>query len=308
MLRRDFICVVFILVVLNATSSIGEDKPSATVRSGKTAGEVFELKIGQDVVIRFSWCPAGRFLMGSPVSEQGRDADERQVRVTLTKGFWISQTEVTQHLWKEVMLSTPWSGINGIANIPELPATNISYTDTIRFCAILTTRASNQSLDSRWHVQLPTEAQWEYACRAGTSSTFSYGDSPKELGKYAWFYANRLPDNEQLMAQNVGQLAPNDWGLYDMMGNVHEWCLDAWHGEYIGGTDPQSKPLGPLDKELFIQRGGHFEVGANRCRSASRAFSSPEFGGEYSGFRIILIESENECTAEKTDVLGVNPR
>lgn len=92
------------------------------------------------------------------------------------------------------------------------------------------------------------------------------------------------------MAQMVGQLKPNRWGLHDMMGNVHEWCLDVWDEEYAGGTDPLCAPVGRASNELYIQRGGHFEVGAARCRSASRSFSSPEIAGEYAGFRIVLME------------------
>lgn len=281
------VCIAFVTV----TAWMPNLKAEVTLKvcNGKAAGE--ELFLGKDIQVEFSWCPRGTFVMGSPESEDGRDRDESQVEVRLTKGYWISQTEVTQRLWTKVMISTPWSGINGVPNLPDLPATNVSYADAHRFCIALTRKARNKGLlPEDWNFCLPTEAQWEYACRAGTSTAYFFGDSPNKLGLYAWFYGNRRPENPELVAHPVGQLLPNDWGIYDMLGNVEEWCVDVWDEEYEGGEDPVCAPIGDPSRELYIQRGGHFEAGRAHCRSASRGFSSPEAGGEYAGFRIVLIE------------------
>jgi formylglycine-generating enzyme len=273
---------------------------NSKMRAGTFGGDKIELLVEHsgmldgNMSVKFSWCPSGTFVMGSPESELLRDSDESQVSVTLTRGFWISQTEVTQRLWTNIMTSTPWHCINGVPNIPDLPATNVSYADARRFCKALTRKARTRNLiPENWFFSLPTEAQWEYACRAGSTSAYYFGDSSDKLPDFAWCYLNRLPDNPQLMARPVGSRLPNSWGIYDMLGNVDEWCVDVWNDEMlVGGKDPVSKPKRDISGDLFIQRGGNFDCGARKCRSASRSFGAPETGSEFSGFRVVLSEKK----------------
>ena len=230
---------------------------------------------------RFVWLPAGRFTMGSPDSEQDRESNEGpQMLVTLTRGFWMGRYEVTQGEYQLVMGSNP-SLLVGDTN---RPVENVSWHDATDYCGRLTLqeRAAGR-LPAGWEYRLPTEAQWEYAARAGTTNRFSFGDDPgyAELGSYAWYSANGRGTT-----QAVGGKLPNQWGLYDMYGNAWEWCLD-WYGTYAGGTaiDPQ----GPSTGSLRVYRGGSFLQDAQFCRSSYRDGYGP--GNRYlqRGFRVVLV-------------------
>ncbi|MDO4571257.1 MAG: formylglycine-generating enzyme family protein, partial [Planctomycetia bacterium] len=162
------------------------------------------------------WCPAGEFMMGSPSGEKGRYNDEKQHRVTLTQGFWMLETQVTQRMWQSVMGNNPskWKGAN-------LPVEQVSWNDCVKFCEKI-------SELSGLKIQLPTEAQWEYACRAGTMGAYA-----GNLGSMAWYDSNSGGRTHEVKTKQ-----PNAWGLYDMHGNVWEWCSD-WYGEYV--ESPTSK-------------------------------------------------------------------
>ena len=240
--------------------------------------------------------PPGSFRMGSPPDELDRDRWENPVtRVTISQGFWIGKYEVTQGEYETVIGSNP-SWFNG-DRTPEWgqnygvdlnrPIEYVSWFEANDYCARLTERdRSAGRIAANVVYRLPTEAEWEYACRAWTATRFSHGDDPSytNLRNFAWY-----PENSGGMTHPVGRKLPNPWGLYDMHGNVYEWCLD-WFGDYLGGTalDPQ----GPDSGNLRVFRGGGCgDIDDGRyCRSADRMGDGGYKGvrnGQI-GFRIVL--------------------
>jgi formylglycine-generating enzyme required for sulfatase activity len=224
------------------------------------------------------------FVMGSPTNEAGRSLDEGpQTTVTLSHGFWIGRHEVTQGEYLAVVGSNP-SQFTGDLN---RPVETVSWPDATNYCALLTARnLAAELIPTGSRYRLPTEAEWEYAARAGASTRFSYGDDPggAGLGNYAWYAVN-----SGIMTHPVEQRAPNPWGLYDMAGNIWEWCQD-WQGAYPGGfvTDPQGPASNPIGSKII--RGGAWEEFENNCRSAARmGFGVSPFLKDYIlGFRVVL--------------------
>jgi len=220
----------------------------------------------------FVWIPPGTFVMGSPSSEEGRDADEVQHTVTLTQGFWMSDHEVTQGEYQAVMGNNP-SYFKGDLN---RPVEQVSWDDAVLYCQKLTERErAGGQITAQQAYRLPTEAEWEYAARAGTTGA-RYG----ELDTIAWWYGNAGKQTHP-----VKQKAPNAWGLYDMLGNVWEWCAD-WSGEYPAGS--VTDPTGPNSGSVRVYRGGSWGNDASVARSAYRSWVVP--GNRYSflGFRPAL--------------------
>jgi formylglycine-generating enzyme required for sulfatase activity len=232
---------------------------------------------------RFVWLPWGIFTMGSPTNEVDRYANEGpQTQVTLTRGFFLGRYEVTQGEYLAVMGSNP-SYFTGDTN---RPVERVSWHDATNYCARLTAQERLAGrLPAGWAYRLPTEAEWEYACRAGTTNRFYYGDDPgyTQLANYAWYSANSGSTTHP-----VGGKLPNRWGLYDMAGNVWEWCSD-WYGAYPGGsvTDPQ----GPASGSNRVVRGGSWSFNAFHCRSASR-YGDPASRGFDIGFRVVLAPGQ----------------
>jgi len=231
----------------------------------------------------FVWLPGGRFTMGSPDTEQGRQGDEGpQTEVTLTHGFYICQHEVTQGEYLAVTGSNP-SYFTGDTN---RPVEQVSWNDATNYCGQLTAQEQAAGrIPTNWVYRLPTEAEWEYACRAGTTNRFCYGDDPGYtlLGQYAWYGGN-----SGSLAHPVRQKRPNGWGLYDMYGNVYEWCSD-WYGAYPGGS--VSDPTGPSSGSDRVYRGGCWDHDAYRCRSADRSWGYPGYPAHRDfnlGFRAAL--------------------
>ncbi len=238
---------------------------------GKSAGERNVVHVGsQDVALR--WCPPGTFLMGSPTSEDGRYDDEILHQVTLTRGFWIGETEVTQGLWKEVMGENPSYFKNG----DDFPVESVSWDMCQTFIKRLNDRSNVKK--ARLRFSLPTEAQWEYACRAGTIG--AYGGTGR-LNDMGWSVLNS-GDNTHPVSQKL----PNAWGLYDMHGNVWEWCADR-DGDYQ--PDAATDPAGPSTGSYRVYRGGSWGNDACECRSAIRAWDFPTDSSYSLGFRIILL-------------------
>jgi formylglycine-generating enzyme required for sulfatase activity len=208
---------------------------------GTKAGQVRE---DNGLKMKLVWCPPGQFTMGSPNDEKGHLLDETQVPVTLTNGFWLGEHEVTQAEWKHVMKTSPWSGTIYVKEGDDYPATYLTWDDAMKFCEKLTeTERGARRLPRGWKYTLPTEAQWEYACRAGTKSRFSFGDDESNLGDYAWFAKNAWHAGEKY-AHLVGQKKPNAFGFYDMHGNQRDWCRDWYGDKLVGGTDPQGPSAG----------------------------------------------------------------
>ena len=247
--------------------------------------------------VKLCWCPPGQFVMGSPTTEVGRNADEAQVSVTLTRGFWMAEFEVTQGLWTRVMgalPATPPTAEFGLGD--EFPVYWVSYGDVEGFCRMLTERARRAgALPDGWEFQLPTEAQWEYACRAGTVTATAFGDS---LGlRQANFKGEPLSSgdsgNAPGRATPAGSYPANRWGLCDMHGNVFEWCRDWYHAQLPGGTDPDlSETRGTPNRDgtySRVRRGGAWNDPGRFCRSAFRLRYEPERNSDHIGFRVAAV-------------------
>jgi len=246
--------------ILGIAMVLGLVSALAVVAQEVKPGKVEVVDLGKDVKLEMVLIPAGKFMMGSPESEKERSDNEKQHEVTLTKSYYMGKYEVTQEQWESVMGKNP-SDTKGA----KLPVTNVSWEDCQEFIKKL-----NAKTDGGY--RLPTESEWEYACRAGTSTAYSYGASLTKSD------ANISGSS----IKTVGNYKPNAFGLYDMHGNVWEWCED-WHGEYpFAVTDPK----GPAKGEGRVLRGGSFDSGGLAARSSNRIVSSPTFRDCSNGFRL----------------------
>jgi len=207
--------------------------------------------------------PADRFMMG--------DEEKDQHEVTISKPFYMGVTEVIQAQYEAVMGTNP-SIFKGATNPVEM----VSWNDAAEFCKKLSEK-------TRQAVRLPAEAEWEYACRAGTATAFSFGDADSALGDYAW-----NGPNSGRTTHPVAQKKPNAWGLYDMHGNVWEWCAD-WYGDYpkVAVTDPQGSASGTER----VLRGGAWYNAPVDCRSAYRGYDTPDDRDDRYGFRVVVSVS-----------------
>ncbi len=233
--------------------------------------------------------------MGSPESENDHLSDEGEVEVALTHGFWLGRTEATQGQWERLMGTTPWKGKERVEEGADFPATYIRWCEADDFCRKLTeSEREAKRLPSGWRYTLPTEAQWEYACRAGTTTAFSFGDSASVLSDYGWW--GGAPPREgnagnERYPHRVGLKKANPWGLYDMHGNVTEWCQDWYAARRAGGTDPVG-PDNHSEEDEKVHRGGSWNYPARHNRSATRAKRNPTDRIQYLGFRIALSGSK----------------
>ena len=232
--------------------------------------------ITNSVGMKLKLIPAGEFLMGSPVSEKGRVEGETQHRVRISQGFYLQTTEVTQGQWELVMGTKPWKGQPYVTEGPDYAANYVSWSEAMEFC---------QKLSAKEGVtyRLPTEAEWEYACRAGTETAYSFGDDAASLSDYAWWGGN--VDDDANQAHRVGLKRPNPWGLYDMHGNVWEWCSDYYDLNYYQwspATDPQGPSTG-----IKVYRGGKWLTAASSCRSADRERNPASFRWSVLGMRAV---------------------
>jgi formylglycine-generating enzyme len=257
--------------------------------SGTKAGD--ERTIGG---VKLVWCPPGRFRMGSPPHEVERRYDEAQVDVTLTKGFWMGKYEVTQGQWQRLLGAFMQPQNKGAGE--DFPVYWVSYLEAEEFCRKLTAQArASGELPAGWEFRLPTEAQWEYACRAGTTTATAFGD--KLSNKQANFQqkpyngAEEVPPLKQ--AAKVGSYAPNAWGLYDLHGNVWEYCRDWYHTQLPGGVDPDLSSIkGTINRDgtySRVRRGGAFVEDGWTCRSACRLRYEPERRSDHIGFRVVAV-------------------
>ncbi len=219
--------------------------------------------------IEMVWIEPGTFLMGSPSSEEGRDSDEAQHKVTINQGFYLGKYEITQAQWEAVM-GFNLSALEGANH----PVEQVSWEDVEVFISELNLSAGSEV------YRLPTEAEWEYACRAGTSARWSFGEDESQLGEYAWYRGNNSPEGTKA----VGQKKSNPWGLYDMYGNVWEWCQD-WKGRY--SFSRLADPTGPVTDSYRVVRGGAFSFYAQFARSAYRSGRPPSARHYDLGMRLL---------------------
>ena len=250
----------------------------SSVTSVTSVAGPLTLDLGNGVTMDFVYVPPGRITMGSPDSEAQRSNDETQHEVTITKGFHLGKYEVTQAQYEAVVGANP-----SIRKEANRPVENVSWNDATEFCNRMTQKTGRQ-------IRLPTEAEWEYACRAGTTMPFHFGatistDQVNYNGNYP--YAGGRKGAYRQKTTDVGSFPANAWGLHDMHGNVWEWCSD-WYGAYP--TGPVSDSTGPANGTFRVVRGGSWYDLGHGCRSASRRRYAPPSRDSSFGFRALLAE------------------
>lgn len=231
------------------------------------------------------WIGPGTFMMGSPLFEYKRRGDELPHTVTISRGFWMGKYEITQEEYQALMGANP-SVFTGDL---KRPVEYVTWNDATNYCGKLTVqeRAAGR-LPTGYVYRLPTEAEWEYACRVGTTTATAFGYRLSSTqanfdGNYPYDYGAEGPYLGT--TTKVGSYAPNAWGLYDMHGNVWEWCWD-WYGSYPGGS--VTDPKGPNTGSYHVYRGGSWFNYGESCRSAFRSGSWPDYGNSDVGFRVVL--------------------
>jgi formylglycine-generating enzyme required for sulfatase activity len=229
------------------------------------SGYPITIRLANNVDIEFVWCTPGNFMMGANANDEFADNHERpQHQVTLTQGFWMASTPLTSEQWVAFLDANrifTW-------NDDSLPASGMTWKDAKLFANILDTYLKDKHvITNRHEVNLPTEAQWEYGCRAGTTTIWYFGNDSSILERYAW-----LNTNSEDRLHSVKQKLPNNWGIYDLYGNVAEWCLDDYH-RFTEQTriDPIYTHQDPYVK---IVRGGYFDSQFSVCRSSARGILS----------------------------------
>lgn len=261
-------------LLLCALCPVGCKSKAELKPRGTTPGELLTVKVG-DEILTFSWIPRGRFLMGSPSGETSREEDEEQVEVKISDGFWLARMETTQATWQSVMGNNPAD----FDSNPTHPVETVSWEDCQKFLAAI----QKYSPSAHWRFDLPTEAQWEYACRAG--SPFPFTDN---LENVAWHL-----NNARGRTHPVGTKSPNPWGLHDMHGNVAEWCSSLYARElpaFKEKDEPETSPTDDtaLEANFRVIRGGSWDS-AWACRAAARNSDSPSLKINRVGFRIALV-------------------
>jgi len=298
-------------------------------------GSSLPSEITDHVGISMVLIPAGEFVMGSSESEEKLAArfdgakpddfaDEYPAhKVQISKPFYLGKYEITQEEWTRVMGTTPWKGEFGIQEGARYPAIHVSWNDANEYCRKLSAKEGKR-------YRLPTEAEWEYACRAGTNTQFSFGDSADGKSDFGWWGSAKLNDpniaigaatvadpaekvpseplkpappkvepqaesdaaGEVEKLHEVGKKKPNPWGLYDMHGNAWEWCSDHY-GEGYYRSSPLQDPQGPTSGRSRIMRGGAYFNNPALCRSALRSGVPPRGHAEGIGFRIVMVPEES---------------
>jgi len=295
-----------------AGASVALKLPESSVAKKKDISEglVLPAELTNSIGMKLRLIQPGTFMMGSPASEAGRASDDRQHQVTLPKQYYMGIYPVTVGDFKrfvdKVGYKTEgerdgkgaygWTGKEwvqdakitwrnpGFTQTAQDPVVCVSWNDAESYCQWLS-EVEGKS------YRLPTESEWEYGCRAGSRTAYCFGDGEARLSEYAWYHGNSGSKTHP-----VGQKAPNAWGLYDMHGNVWEWCSD-WYGDYLGGT--LTDPTGPSTGSCRVSRGGSWGFEAAVCRSASRGRAGPSSRGSDLGFRLALSSLGTSQAAER---------
>jgi formylglycine-generating enzyme required for sulfatase activity len=232
--------------------------------------------IVNSIGMKLKLIPAGEFQMGSPDAEPYHYDDETRHLVKISMPFYLGVYEVTQQQYEKIMGARPWEDKDRVREGADYPAVWVSWDDAVEFCRRLSTQEGVE-------YRLPTEAEWEYACRGGTTTAYSFGDDEAKLGQYAWYEKNASSIGEDY-PHRVGQKLPNRWGLYDMHGNVWEQTQD-WKEPY-GSEKVVSDPMGPAQGIERVSRGGSSYEPSFNARSAGRANKPPDFRNSILGFRV----------------------
>lgn len=236
------------------------------------AGAAPDAQFTNSIGVEFVLIPSGSFTMGSdPNFEEGQQDERPLHKVSISRPFYLGKYEVTQAQWVAVMGNNP-SRFKGRNH----PVERVSWHDVQDFIRRLNAQEGHE------RYRLPTEAEWEYAARAGTNTSYCLGDDKQALSRHAWYY-----DNARDTTRPVGQKQPNAWGLYDVHGNVREWVQD-WYGETYYANSPEIDPKGPPSGKYRVDRGGSWGFNAVFCRSAFRGNVIPDSQLGYLGFRLAL--------------------
>ncbi len=265
------------------TPSLRAPSVSAQVAAKPEPANIAEAKpddvITNSIGMKLVYIKDGSFQMGSRLSRD--EMPPHQVKIT--RSFYLGAYEVRQAEWTKVMGTAPWKGM--VREGPDFPATYISWDDATKFCTTLTTAERDAGrLAANKSYRLSTEAEWEYACRAETQTEYSFGDDKSQLGEYAWYDGNTR--NREEYAHAVGTRKANPWGLYDMHGNVYEWCSDLLDNFYYEKS-PVEDPQGPTDRLFRVLRGGSWDLLPAHCRSARRYGQPPSTRHWSVGFRVL---------------------
>ena len=298
------VCSIFLVASVvfgcqRASPLLLNDEPTRTVVpsafEGREAGN--ERAVAG---VELCWCPPGKFTMGSPESEPERRSGEEQVEVTLSKGFWTSKCETTQGQWKRVVGNLPGEFTAELPESDDLPVGNVNFAEAEGFCKKLTELGHKTGdLPMEWEFRLPTESQWEYACRAGTTTATSCGEmiSSKQanfLGAKPYNGGEVGPSLRK--ATKVGSYPANPWGIHDMHGNTCEWCRDWYHAKLRGGVDPdlhEAKETAQRNRDGSVsrsRRGGTWTDDGWPNRSAFRQRFEPERCYDHIGFRVVAVQ------------------
>ena len=293
--RQIVLSALFIVAVSLSTSTQADEKVPASAIGpfvGKAAEQhqqawankhlKVDVEITNSIGMKLRLIPPGEFMMGSPESEMGRYTDEKQHKVQITKAFYLGKYEVTQGEWKTLMDTQPWKGNVYVEEGDDYAATHVSWNDAVDFCEKLTRKEGRT-------YRLPTEAEWEYACRGGKTTRFHFGNDDSDLGDYGW-YGGLVGDGNaktEQYAHRVGLKKANPFGLHDMHGNVWEWCSD-WYDKKYYASSLTDDPQGPETGSDRSHRGGSWIIWAVHSRSASRNGLSPSRQNADLGFRLAL--------------------
>jgi formylglycine-generating enzyme required for sulfatase activity len=263
------ILVIGVVLFSGCTDKDNNQQPDPNIDDSaveSVQNSTFDNTIGMEFVL----IPAGNFYMGSPPDEEGRLINEGPVHeVQITEAFYMGKYEVTQEQWIEIMGVTP-----SMSKEDRLPADSISWNQIQEFIIKLNEQENTNK------YRLPSEAEWEYAARAGTTTRYSFGENEMKLDNYAWYH-----ENSQGTTHPVGQKLPNQWGLYDMHGNVWEVVQDGFHDNY--NNAPLDGSVWETVNKNFISRGGSWDNDANLLRSSTRHRNDPGDRNFLTGFRIV---------------------
>ncbi|MGA2258348.1 MAG: formylglycine-generating enzyme family protein [Thermoguttaceae bacterium] len=272
MFRQVSTVALAVIVAVGSLAVATAQGPKKAGGKAKNPPKELSFDLGNGVKLEMVLIPAGSFMMGD---EKGENWEKPVHKVSITKPFHLGKYEVTQEQWEAVMGDNP-SHFKGASN----PVEGISWRDCQAFLIKLDAKTGGQ-----WgKFVLPTQAQWEYACRAGSTTKYCFGDDETKLGDYAWYGAN-----SERKTHPVGEKKPNAWGLYDMHGNVWEWCQDRY-GDY--GAEAVTNPRGPTEGSDRVIRGGGWIGDAGLCHSADRRDEPPGDEYDHLGLRVALIPAD----------------
>jgi len=284
------------------SENVRAEQPPKRAAKAKTLPETLTLDLGKGATMKLVLIPAGDFLMGGKFSAAeaikrfGGNPNHYQSelprhKVTISRPFYMGIYEVTQSQWESLMDSKPYDGKMATKTGPDYPASWVHSNEAMEYCGKLSKKIGKT-------VTLPTEAQWEYACRAGSDTVFCYGDDPKKISDYGWWHGNMIDnDKGKTYTRKGGLKKPNAWGLYDMHGNAWEWCRD-WYSKDFYASGENVDPEYTKETKLRTARGGSWYNGSIHMRSAARnSWTGPNYRHYNYGFRVV-VECDTSANGE----------